>query len=42
MTDYVRQARLRTKEAFVVLSHVPGHAQVDFGETLGFIDGVEW
>lgn len=41
VTDYVRQARLRTKEAFVVLSHVPGHAQVDFGETLGFIDGVE-
>ena len=27
----VRPARLRLREAFVPLSHPPGHAQVDFG-----------
>ena len=41
VTDYVREKKRRTKEVFVPLSHAPGHAQVDFGETLGFIDGVE-
>ena len=28
--DYVRPTRLRLREAFVPLSHPPGHAQVDF------------
>ena len=26
---------------FVPLAHAPGHAQVDFGETLGVIGGVQ-
>jgi len=39
VTDYVREKKRRTQEVFVPLSHAPGHAQVDFGETLGFIDG---
>jgi transposase len=30
--DYVRPRRLMLKEAFVPLSHPPGHAQADFGE----------
>jgi transposase len=38
--DYVRPARLRLREAFVPLSHPPGHAQVDFGQCIGFIGGV--
>ena len=33
--------RTDPKEVFVPLSHRPGHAQVDFGETLGVIGGVE-
>ena len=41
VTDYVREAKRRNREVFVPLSHAPGHAQVDFGETLGFISGVE-
>jgi transposase len=41
VTDYVREKQRRSKEVFVPLSHAPGHAQVDFGETLGVIDGVE-
>ena len=38
--DYVRQARTRSREVFVPLSHPPGHAQVDFGECVGVIGGV--
>jgi DNA replication protein DnaC/transposase len=41
VTDYVREKQRRTREVFVPLSHIPGHAQVDFGETLGVIGGVE-
>ena len=41
VTDYVREKQRRSKEVFVPLSHAPGHAQVDLGETLGVIDGVE-
>jgi len=41
VTDYVREKRRRTREVFVPLCHAPGHAQVDFGETLGVIGGVE-
>jgi len=41
VTDYVREKKRRSKEVFVPLSHAPGHAQVDFGETLGVIGGVE-
>ncbi len=39
--DYVREHRRQTKEMFVPLSHVPGHAQCDFGEALVVIGGVE-
>lgn len=38
--DYVRDKRLVMKEAFVPLSHPPGHAQVDFGEAQVVIGGV--
>ncbi len=41
VTDYVREKKRRAKEVFVPLSHAPGHAQVDFGETLGVIGGIE-
>ena len=41
VTDYVREKKRRTREVFVPLSHAPGHAQVDFGETLGVIGGIE-
>lgn len=41
VTDYVREARQRTAEKFVPLSHPPGHAQVDFGEAIGVIGGVQ-
>jgi hypothetical protein len=41
VTYYVRERKQRTKEVLVPLSHYPGHAQVDFGETLGVIGGVE-
>jgi transposase len=39
--DYVAGWRQRTQEMFVPLMHPPGHAQVDFGEALGVIGGVE-
>ena len=39
--DYVFAARQRNTEMFVPLSHPPGHAQVDFGEALGVIGGIE-
>ena len=39
--DYVRERRLVMKEAFVPLSHPPGHAQVDFGEALVVIAGIQ-
>ena len=39
--DYVREHRRRTKEMFVPLSHPPGLAQCDFGETLVVIGGVQ-
>lgn len=38
--DYVRVARARGRETFVPLSHAPGHAQVDFGESVAVIGGV--
>lgn len=38
--DYVRTRRIAMKEAFVPLAHPPGHAQVDFGETIVVIGGV--
>ena len=41
VTDYVRERKRRTREVFVPLSHAPGHAQVDFGEALGVIGGVQ-
>ncbi len=39
--DHVRLARTRSRETFVPLSHPPGHAQVDFGESVGVIGGVQ-
>src|SRR5512132_3265084 len=39
--DYVLARRLRHREVFVPLQHDPGHAQVDFGEALAEIAGVE-
>src|SRR5512135_972883 len=39
--DYVLARRLRQREVFVPLRHDPGHAQVDFGEALAEIAGVE-
>ena len=39
--DYICSARQRQREMFVPLTHPPGHAQVDFGEALGVIGGVE-
>jgi hypothetical protein len=37
----VREARFRHKEVFVPLVHPPGEAQVDFGEALVIIGGIE-
>ena len=37
--DYIAGAKLRSREVFIPLSHRPGHAQVDFGEADGIIDG---
>jgi transposase len=39
--DYVRTATLRGREMFVPLVHPAGEAQVDFGEALVVIAGVE-
>ena len=39
--DYVRAPPSATREMFVPLVHPPGHAQVDFGEALAVIGGVE-
>src|SRR5208282_5604587 len=39
--DYVHERRQRSREMFVPLRHEPGHAQVDFGEALAVIGGVE-
>src|SRR3990172_3439197 len=41
MKDYVHERRQRRQETFVPLRHDPGHAQVDFGETIAVIGGVE-
>src|SRR3954467_7513205 len=38
--DHVRLARTRNRETFVPLCDPPGHAQVDFGESVGVIGGV--
>ena len=39
--DYVRTATLRGREMFIPLTHAPGEAQVDFGEAVVVIAGVE-
>lgn len=39
--DYVAGWCQRSQEMFVPLVHPPGHAQVDFGEAIGVIGGVE-
>jgi transposase len=38
--DYVRTAKVRSRETFVPLAHPAGHAQVDFGEAIAVIGGV--
>jgi len=40
--DYIFAARQRQREMFVPLSHPPGHAQADFGETDVINAGVEY
>jgi transposase len=39
--DHVAVWRQRSREMFVPLAHPPGHAQVDFGEAVAVIGGVE-
>lgn len=39
--DYVRQAKIGSREMFIPLSHAPRQAQADFGEALVIIAGVE-
>jgi len=39
--DYVRSEQVRGREMFVPLAHPAGEAQVDFGEALAVIAGVE-
>ena len=39
--DYICGAQQRHREMFVPLAHPAGHAQVDFGEALAIIGGVE-
>jgi len=39
--NYVREHGRRSREMFVPLAHVPGHAQADFGEAVVVIGGVE-
>src|SRR4051794_4653741 len=39
--DHVRICRARGRETFVPLAHPPGQAQVDFGEALATIGGVQ-
>jgi len=39
--DYVRKRKQHSQEAFVPLTHTPGHAQVDFGEAEAVIGGVK-
>lgn len=41
VADYVRVQKQRSRDVYVPLSHDPGHAQVDFGEALAVIGGVE-
>ena len=41
MKYYVAGWRQRAQEMFVPLEHPPGHAQVDFGEAIGVMGGVE-
>jgi len=41
VSDYVREQRQRSQEVFIPLENPPGHAQVDFGEALAIIAGVE-
>lgn len=39
--DHVAGWRQQSQEMFVPLVHPPGHAQIDFGEALGVIGGIE-
>ena len=39
--DSLRARHARAQEMFVLLAHPPGHAQVDFGEAVAVIGGVQ-
>jgi transposase len=39
--DVIRKHEIEHREMFVPLAHPPGHAQVDFGEAVVVVDGVE-
>lgn len=39
--DYVRAAKLHSREMFIPLRHAPGEAQADFGEAMVVIAGVD-
>lgn len=39
--DYVRVGRACGRETFAPLAHTPAHAQVDFGEAIAVIGGVQ-
>ena len=39
--DVVREHEVRHREMYVPLVHPPGNAQVDFGEAVVVVDGVE-
>ncbi len=41
VADYIRQHKRQSREVFIPLEHPPGHAQVDFGEALAVLGGVE-
>jgi transposase len=41
VSDYIRQHKRQCREVFIPLEHPPGHAQVDFGEALAVIAGIE-
>lgn len=41
LKDYVSGWHQRSQEMFIPLEHPAGHAQADFGESLGIIGGVE-
>jgi transposase len=41
VVKYVAKAKPRLRNAFIPLSHLPGHAQIDFGRSEAIIGGVQ-